>query len=198
MKTYTKIIAGISILASVFAFAYYVNVNAQNSDPKVSLNISWGALTYNVSGWINLGTRTAGFAVQSKDVVSGTFQTNSFVVQDLKWSGYSMLIESNTLTTDNGFTIDSWNVYIKILTPRSLTWDITSNVTTWDIDSSSWFSINNSKIILSKGDDWKINKAAVTPIIWIDIPANQAVGSYSGTLTITVGQWGYDSLLSYN
>jgi hypothetical protein len=40
MKTYTKIIAGISILASVFAFAYYVNVNAQNSDPKVSLNIS--------------------------------------------------------------------------------------------------------------------------------------------------------------
>ena len=179
MKTYTKIIAGISILASIFAFAYYVN--AQNSN--VSLSIIAGTNTYNVSGSINLGSHSSSFSAYSKDVVSGTFAANTFVAQDLQWSAeWTLSIKSANLVA-GAHSIGSGNVFIRLNSSLNKTWDTTCNATT--SLTSSWNSLNADKVWLQKTADWKICKAAIAPTIWVDIPASQPVGSYTAILTVT-------------
>ena len=195
MKKYTKIIAWISICAFAIWFAFYTK--AQNS--QVSLSIIAWLNTYNVSGAINLGSHQSSFLPYSKEVVKGTFQTNTFVAQDLQWTAaWTLKIQSENLMAGT-HKINSWNVFIKYASALVKTWgsgcSIDTDLTTTRVPLST--PINWLKKVTW---DWTICKAAITPMIWVDIPASQAVGNYTAELTVTSAwAWapGYTPALTY-
>ncbi len=192
MNKKIKILTTMVVLASAFWVLFYTN--AQNS--QINLSITAGTNTFNTSGSITLPSRTSSFTAVSKDTSNGTFQANSFVAQDLKWTdAWSITVASTDLTGPN-WTINSWNIYMKVSTAIAITWDVTCGANT--PITSSWTWLNTTRILLQKtAANWKVCKVAVTPTIWVDIPASQAIGAYVSTINIVGNAISYAGGLTY-
>lgn len=194
MKQYTKIIAGIWIFAFALWFVFYVKAAPHS---QVTLSLTEWVISYNVSGWINLGARPTSFDAYTKDVVNGTFANNTFLVEDLKWTAWSVTIQAQPLVSGL-HTISAANIFAKTGAASSVMrkWDITCGTDTTLNWTRTWLA--TPKIWLSKGNNWKVCKTAITPMIWVDIPASQAVWVYSWELTITsTNAWTPNNLLVY-
>lgn len=190
-----KILTTMVVLASAFWVLFYTN--AQNS--QINLSITAGTNTFNTSGSITLPSRTSSFTAVSKDVSSGTFQANSFVAQDLSWSvSWNIQVSATDLVGPNG-TINSWNIYMRLNTAVSLTWDVTCGVVSTITSAWTWLNANRTLLTKPTGN-WKVCKAWVAPTIWVDIPASQAVGAYVSTINVTGAPGGaitYNGGLTY-
>ena len=187
-----KILTTMLVLAS--AFWAFLHVNGQTLT-RLNLSILAWTNTYNLSGVITLPSRTSSFAAVSKDVSSGTFVANSFVVQDLKWSdAWSVLVAFTDLVGPNG-TINSWNIFMRVNTAVSLTWDATC----WanSAITATWTGMNSARTLRQKAGNWKVCRAGVTPTIWVDIPASQAIWDYISTGNFQFGTLTYNGGLTY-
>lgn len=195
-----KIIAILAVL--VTALTTLINTNAQ-TESEVGLDILGWVATYNVSGSIHLSWRTANFDGYSKDTdgVHSTFEENSFVLEDLIWTEqYNVTILSEDLTegSANAYTIGAENIYIKSDTNIVTKWSTDCSTSTTTDLNENFEQFNNTAInLFNKANDGTICKAALTPTIWVDIPANQPVGEYTATLTIDSSMATHEATLTY-
>ncbi len=182
-------------LALVATVVFVVNTNAQNS--QVTLDITAGTNTYNVSGTIDLGDFAASFTAYDKvtDNVNGDFEENSFLVRALSGDALSLKIDSDNLVAGS-HQIDSGNVYIKYASALVKSWDTSCAVTS--ALTTSYVTLWAAQVTLfTKTDDGKVCEAAIQPNIGVDINANQPVGSYAATLNIYATNVTYDGALTY-
>lgn len=159
---------------------------------SASLTISGGIVTIGSTGWINLGTFTVSSSAQTVErQFTGT--SEAFFVDDLKGSnnGYYTTIQTTPLSGANGVI---WTGNISIRTPVSTTTLLTWSANTWVILSGgvAWTSYRNfgAPLTFISRNAWPnaglIGRYGVRPFIQVIIPAYQAVGTYTATITYTL------------
>jgi len=165
--------------------------NAQ-LNTSATLTISGWVVTIGSTGGLNFGT----FTVSSSDQTiekQFTGSLEAFFIDDLKGSnnGYYTTIQTTALSGTNGI-IGTGNISIK--TPSALVSLITGNANANVILSggAAWTSYRNfwtPLTFISRGA-WAnagvIGKYGVRPFIQVIIPAYQAVGTYTATITYTL------------
>ncbi|HCB51958.1 TPA: hypothetical protein DEP21_05355 [Patescibacteria group bacterium] len=164
------------------------NTNAQvNGDVTITINSGTSACIYGTS--LNLGTTGvrpdfAGFTLSSGFNTSAGTTTWSCTDFAGTTGGWDLTIISSNLTNSTNNIISSGNVRITHSAP-SMT---AGNCTTGGAAASN-VAINTSHTIVAKAASAQktVCTVATTGVtLAVIVPANQAPGTYVGTLTITV------------
>ena len=118
--------------------------------------------------------------------ITGTFSPNNFYCSDNTGTGNSwfMTIQaSSNLTGTYGQTIASWDIFMKTY-PST----IDNGMCTASPGTTTRTSLINTQTVLWKTSaTWQVCTITVTGVmLYISIPAYQAVGAYTGELTLSV------------
>ena len=157
----------------------------------VKLEVEEGIVTIGSTGAFDMGTISASTSVQViENQFTGT--DNAFFVEDLKGAdaGYYTTISSTDMVGANG-TISNTNIYLK--TPDATTSLITGTANT-DVVVAAAFdntyqSLDTARTFIQRAsgtNSGRIGQYGVLPFLQINVPAFQAVGEYSATLTYTL------------
>ena len=133
------------------------------------------------------------YSASMRDISSPFLTTSGTAVwycNDLRWAAPRTLsIASSDLlnmTTNNAVhTISGSKVFIKNPIAHKTLWVCTAN--SWS-SQGSWINIGTDTVILGKySSTWEVCQIETSGVdLKVEIPAYQALGQYSGTLTITV------------
>lgn len=164
---------------------------AISSNTNVAISITPGAVDYNVSGSINLGSFSGSVSAVT---LTGTFSTGSFWAQDLSGVYYAgtryWKISSSQMTGTKWWSIPVNTYYVvrpnnAIAVTFSGTATSGSNITS----SSGRLDISNlgqQPIMTLSNNSGFLYRVSITPSLAITIPAGQQVDSYQAVLTVTV------------
>jgi hypothetical protein len=152
------------------------------TEGNISLKVNTGTSFCTIGGtWWNAGVWAASFSAFS---VTGAINSNfSCTDYDGITSRNMQIIMNTNLTGTNGQTIPKTNVSMNAYTNK-----VTAGICTTGTNNNTWTNIwTTAATILQKngnlGDICTITSTGVQ--LAITVPANQAVGVYTGTLTIS-------------
>ena len=147
----------------------------------VSLKINTGASTCSYGTAFYLGSGTASF---SSFLITGSFPSQVFTCSDYEGAAawWSMTLQATTpLTGSNWQTIPATAVAMQVQTATVTAWSCTVGAA-----ATTMSAIDSTKVIISRtAVAWPICTITATGITLVaTIPANQAVGIYTGTLLL--------------
>lgn len=161
---------------------------------SVQINILPGNMCIGSTGTFNFGSFAASSSIQT---VTGAFVGSGgyFYVDDLRGAdvGYYTTVQVGNLAGPGSATLGSGNVYVKTATQGSAGVTLMAGVANTNVQiqaaMSAYQSLNTARqlIIRNTGtNNGLIWQYGVLPQLQIIIPAYQAVGTYTGTLTYTL------------
>lgn len=163
-----------------------------NTTTQVQVKILPGTVCIWSTGAFDFGNYQVSSSAQT---VSGAF-TSPFYVDDLKGadSGYYTTVQVNAaLVGPGGATIPNSNVYMKtaaIGNPWITTLAGTPNTRVIiAAGMASFQSLDTPRQLINRNtaaNFWVLGQYGVNPLMQLIIPAYQAVGTYTGTLTYTL------------
>ena len=191
MKTKMFKISGLALAVAMATFGTYYVANAQTVG-QVSLTIDAGTSSCDVGGDVNLGTQTiaADFGALN---FQGAFNTtvgltNTWSCTDSNGTpwGWDLSIQSSDLTNTNGNIIAANNVTISHDAPT-----VTAGMCTVVGGSAMETAINVAHSIMGKAAGASVCTIQTPNVnLSVHVPANQAPGTYQGTLSITLPTFG--------
>ncbi|MDD3262879.1 MAG: hypothetical protein PHR61_03450 [Candidatus Absconditabacteria bacterium] len=169
-----------ALALGMFAFGLMLNANAEELG-EVSLTINSGESVCIYGTSLDLGAQNVQFDTAYE--FSGNFGTWSCTDYIGVTEGWVLDIASSDLTNGLGNTISGANVQIMHETPIA-----SGDVNCTGGDSTTWTTIGTTNVVIerSPGTDGVCSVSVGALDLKVDVPANQAPGAYTGTLTLTV------------
>ena len=188
----TKLLNKVLVLGFVLAagmVSSFVDASATGANTTVQVEILPGDICIAATGSFDFGDYTVTSAIQT---VTGAF-TDFFTVDDLKGtdSGYYTTLQlSGNLAGSGTNSISSGNVYAQVGSTGTTLLSGQANANVQVATGMLSFSALNNAVTFIKRDtatnNGVVGKYGALPTLRVDIPAYQAVGTYTATLVYTL------------
>jgi hypothetical protein len=188
MKNFLKLLS-VAALATVVGFASFADASTGKVNTTVEVEILPGDVCIGATGAFDFGDYTVSSSLQT---VTGAF-TDYFWVDDLKGadSGYYTTLQlSGDLVGPGGATIPAANVFTNVTTTGTtlVTGSANANVVVAD-GLAAWSALDSAQTFIKRDtgtNNGLLGQYGSLPQLRVDIPAYQAVGTYTATLCYTL------------
>jgi len=179
MKKFMKIGAlSLALIASLFLLN---STKAATVGGSATLDITTtpGSCTYGTSLYI--GTHASQFA--AFDITGSNFLSSFYCVDTEGLNTWTMTMQATDALTNGSQTIPAANVSMIAATNQ-----VTAGTCTTGANQDTWASIGTAKTILNKASALNdiCTITASTVNLAVHIPTSQAVGTYTGTLSLVM------------
>lgn len=163
---------------------------AGQSGSKVQLKINEGSVTCTWwNGILNMWSTNAAF---TGTVISGTYAPNAWECTDTMWSWTWMMTIKLTwdlYSSAHAFKIATGNAWICYTwTMFKIQWTNATQLTTTIQNCPTQSKLSGTHEMLNRSaiNTWEIYRYWIVPRIWVNVPDNQAPGTYTWVIEIGV------------
>lgn len=167
------------VLVALWITIFFNNSKAANVD--LSLTINAGTLTCSNTTWITLTALSTSYSIQSQ---TWSFTANWRTCTDNRWTAraWSQAMTVKLVADLNAW---AWNTISSGNVKMSTTFATSAGNLTWTSQLWTLTAISSTQDVYRKTTANTIGTFQASPTVVITVPANQAPGTYTGTITVT-------------
>jgi hypothetical protein len=164
------------------------HANAALSGSKVQLKINEWAVT--CTGWLGILNMWAVNAQFATNIMSWTYAVSGWNCIDTKWTwawAFTIRITGDLYGWYWNSTISSWNAAICLVSgPTLMQWTTYALTTTIPTCATTTWMVITQDLLRRAGADGPIFQYTVRPKIQVTVPQNQAPGTYTWVLEVSI------------